>query len=228
MNYVAIYDRLIIRAKSRKLDSYTERHHVIPRCLGGSDDETNLVDLTAREHYVAHQLLVRIHPNNIGLIAACFLMCDNSNRRMTNRIYGWMRERFAERMKQQIGSKNSRYGSKWIHNFELKQSKTIKNHEPLPDGWLYGRKMSFPDLPICSMCNEHASSKLSKYCLSHKKEIQSNQGKENIKFIKDSARESYVGKKFITDGKIDKLHPKDSQPPDGWNWGRSTNKKSNR
>jgi phosphoglycolate phosphatase-like HAD superfamily hydrolase len=52
------------RARNRVLDSYTERHHIIPRCIGGTDVKENLVDLTAREHFICHRLLVNIHPDN--------------------------------------------------------------------------------------------------------------------------------------------------------------------
>ena len=34
-----------------------DAHHVIPRCLGGTDDKSNLVELTAREHFIVHKLL---------------------------------------------------------------------------------------------------------------------------------------------------------------------------
>jgi hypothetical protein len=44
---------------NRELDCYTERHHIIPLCMGGSDDKENLVTLTAREHYIAHLLLTK-------------------------------------------------------------------------------------------------------------------------------------------------------------------------
>lgn len=37
-----------------------ERHHILPRSLGGSDDPENLVLLTPREHFVAHRLLVKM------------------------------------------------------------------------------------------------------------------------------------------------------------------------
>ena len=36
---------------------YKERHHIIPKCMGGSDDEDNLIDFNAREHYNAHKIL---------------------------------------------------------------------------------------------------------------------------------------------------------------------------
>lgn len=61
MNYYSHYTLLIERAKIRTLDCYKESHHIIPKCLGGSDNPANLVDLTAREHYIAHILLAKIH-----------------------------------------------------------------------------------------------------------------------------------------------------------------------
>jgi hypothetical protein len=64
MDYVKIYNNLMGRARDRVLDTYTETHHIIPRCMGGSDDMDNLVNLTYREHFIAHWLLYRIHPTN--------------------------------------------------------------------------------------------------------------------------------------------------------------------
>lgn len=69
-----IYHELINRAKERKLLGYVERHHIIPRCLGGSDEPSNLVKLTAREHYIAHLLLSRAYPKHYGLALASFRM----------------------------------------------------------------------------------------------------------------------------------------------------------
>lgn len=61
MNYSAHYSLLIERAKLRTTTGYKEAHHIIPKCLGGTDNPSNLVDLTAREHYIAHILLAKIH-----------------------------------------------------------------------------------------------------------------------------------------------------------------------
>lgn len=74
MNYLRIYDQIIDRARDRKLNCYKERHHVTPRCLGGSDSRNNLVDLTAREHFICHWLLSRIHPEEPRLSYAFWMM----------------------------------------------------------------------------------------------------------------------------------------------------------
>lgn len=63
MRYALHYDALIRRAQARggMADVYMERHHIVPRALGGGNQKSNLVSLTAREHFVAHLLLARIY-----------------------------------------------------------------------------------------------------------------------------------------------------------------------
>jgi 5-methylcytosine-specific restriction endonuclease McrA len=70
MNYKKVYDSIVSRAKDRFLSEYTERHHIIPRCMGGGDESENIVSLTAREHFVCHWLLARQYPNNLKLLHA--------------------------------------------------------------------------------------------------------------------------------------------------------------
>ena len=97
MNYEMIYEQLVTRGQQRgELEGYKERHHVIPKCMGGSDDVENLVDLTPEEHFLAHQLLVKMHPKNIRLVRACDVMAKDTKvnkywRR--NKMYGWLRRR---------------------------------------------------------------------------------------------------------------------------------------
>lgn len=56
--YSLWYEKLIEKAQLRQnLSGYSELHHIIPRSFGGLDCESNLVRLTAREHYIAHALL---------------------------------------------------------------------------------------------------------------------------------------------------------------------------
>ena len=82
MNYKLIHDSIIDRAKTRVLpkEVYTERHHIIPRCMDGTDDKSNLVDLTAKEHFIIHKLLVEIYPHEFGLIHAYYLFVNGTNK----------------------------------------------------------------------------------------------------------------------------------------------------
>ena len=76
MNYQKIYNHLINKAKSRQNSSniYVEVHHIIPRSIGGTSDKDNLVELTLREHYLAHELLIKIYPKCNELKYALWMM----------------------------------------------------------------------------------------------------------------------------------------------------------
>lgn len=55
-------------------DKYHERHHIVPKCIGGSDDEENLIDLYAKEHFEAHRLLALENGDNKKLVCAWWMM----------------------------------------------------------------------------------------------------------------------------------------------------------
>lgn len=63
MNYTKHYKLLIEKhgISVKPKEGYYECHHIIPRAHGGTDDKDNLVWLTARCHYLAHWLLVKIY-----------------------------------------------------------------------------------------------------------------------------------------------------------------------
>lgn len=95
MDYKRHYNLLIDRAKDRLIEGYTERHHVIPKCVGGTNEKDNLVKLTAEEHYVAHQLLCKMYPGIRGLAFALIAMTGNPHGSRRNKAYGWIKRRNA-------------------------------------------------------------------------------------------------------------------------------------
>lgn len=119
--YYACYVRIINNAQSNQrkkgTDAYYERHHILPRSLGGSNHKINLVLLTAREHLIAHLLLVRMVQN-----------CDvykmvNAVRRFKQ---GIKNSRHFESIRRTIsrfstGNLNPSHGKAWIHNIVTKQ-----------------------------------------------------------------------------------------------------------
>lgn len=96
MDYASHYQHLVSRAIGRTIHGYSERHHIVPRCLGGADDRSNLVVLTPEEHYVAHQLLVKMYPKHRGLAHAAVQM---SKRCKGRKAYGWLRRRHIEALR---------------------------------------------------------------------------------------------------------------------------------
>lgn len=101
MNYDKIYDLLITKAKTRSIctETYYEKHHIIPRCMGGSDDPDNIVLLLPEEHYLAHQLLIKmtLYKESIHwgkLVYSANMMTIGNNR--NNKSYGWIKRHLAE------------------------------------------------------------------------------------------------------------------------------------
>ena len=58
--YSKLYYKITSNAKQRIIEGYTELHHIIPQSMGGNNDKENLVELTAREHFICHWLLVKM------------------------------------------------------------------------------------------------------------------------------------------------------------------------
>lgn len=105
--YTLWYYNIIQAAMSRKsLDIYTEFHHIIPKCMGGSDESTNLVSLTAREHFICHRLLVKMTEGHIksklSFAVQAMAMSNryqNRNIKITSRTYQNIRELCSQAMK---------------------------------------------------------------------------------------------------------------------------------
>lgn len=160
MNYLYHYNALVSRAQNRQLDIYTESHHIVPRCMGGLDDPANLVNLTPEEHYVAHQLLVKIYSTNHKLVNAAVMMSLNAKgKRPNNKLYGWLRRRLSVANSiSHMGENSSQYGKCWIYNIEEKVSKSIKRNDLdqyLKIGWHKGRMYSFDNRIFkCVTCDK--------------------------------------------------------------------------
>lgn len=63
------YHKFIDRLRNQVVDGYCEKHHILPRSLGGSDDPSNIICLTVRQHYVAHWMLWKAYG---GAMAVAF------------------------------------------------------------------------------------------------------------------------------------------------------------
>jgi len=97
MNYQKVYEQLINRAIDRKsLNGYFERHHIVPKSLGGSDESNNIVSLTAREHFIAHVLLAKVHGGTLWY--AVIRMKGSKNRYVNSRLYDYARKVWASEM----------------------------------------------------------------------------------------------------------------------------------
>ena len=160
MDYQKIYNNLIKREITR--EGYVEKHHILPRCLGGLDNKENLVDLYPEEHYLAHQLLVKMHPTNFKLIRAMHMMTVNSSTtRRSNKSFGWVRRQNAIAMSESMkayqkenGHPRGMAGKTNSLDSNVKRSNSMKGI-PCPSRGVKGPRGSRPALPkvICRLDN---------------------------------------------------------------------------
>jgi ribosomal protein L37AE/L43A len=118
MNYIKQYHLLIEKAdkrnyeifgisyndskkiKKQKMNTanvYVEEHHIIPKCICQDESSENLILLLPEEHFVAHQLLMKIYKEFPELIFACIRMTHSTKYTIrNNKCYSWIRVKFAK------------------------------------------------------------------------------------------------------------------------------------
>jgi hypothetical protein len=232
MDYKKHYNRLIERARNRKLDCYTENHHIIPRCMGGGNKKSNLVRLTAEEHYIAHILLVKIYPSETKLIYAANMM---SNR--NNKVYGVFKRKHAELVsKDKTGTKHkdssrrkmsvSRMGIPKDNSHKRKISEAHKKNIEYKGSYYKG----YNDLLEKTGVSRHNYLKYYANGIDPEPFVGNNTW-GMIKISKENHPKNAKGMKWINDGKTEKYISKDEEVPNDWFVGRlkkRENKCSNR
>lgn len=103
MMYLEFIDNILqTRGRFSCGDEYHERHHITPKCMSGVNDENNLIDLFAREHFEAHRLLALDNPENEKLVYAWWNMCSfpgsaKKREKVTPEEYEEARKAYAEK-----------------------------------------------------------------------------------------------------------------------------------
>lgn len=125
-------------------DEYHETHHIVPKCMGGTNDKENLIDLFAREHFIAHKLLAEENPDNSKLIFAWWSMSMKNNNEyeryeLTPEEYEEVRIAMCKvSSESQLGDKNHMYGKHHSEETKRKLSELNKGK----NNPFYGKKHS--------------------------------------------------------------------------------------
>lgn len=104
-SYDSYINRILEVRENIKIENvYQELHHIVPKCMGGTDEKSNLIYLYGQEHYFAHKLLALENPKNYKLQQAWWNMCQctqNGQRiyDISADDYNQARVNFAETMK---------------------------------------------------------------------------------------------------------------------------------
>ncbi len=106
--YTRVYYNIIDKARVTSISTYTEKHHIIPRSLGGSDTKENLVALTARQHFVCHLLLTKMTTGiaKRKMLSSVFYLtgkgkADRNNRIKSSRLYENLRKQLSKFVSEQ-------------------------------------------------------------------------------------------------------------------------------
>lgn len=184
--YTSTYSSIVNKAKNenRKKHNgvYYESHHIIPKCLGGTNDRTNLVLLTAREHFICHLLLTKMVTGQaqikMNIAMTNFLRTSKTHNRdynVTSRFYKYIREKCA---KAQSGSRNPMYGKTHSEETRRKMSEKVRaynnNNPPRKHTEEYKRKMS-----EAKMGKKHSEESRRKMSDSQKQYFKTHPGRDN-------------------------------------------------
>ena len=113
--YEKWYKDITERGQVRITNERTESHHIIPKCLGGVDNKSNLTNITLREHFICHWLLTKIHygKERHQLLKALWMMkAENQNQtryktKITSRVYATLKEEYIKLQSIKVTGKNN-------------------------------------------------------------------------------------------------------------------------
>jgi hypothetical protein len=156
--YSKWYDALIHKAQLRgKIEGYKETHHIIPRSHGGNNTKSNLVQLTAREHFIAHALLWKmkfegIYGSKMAFAFNTFINKMTTKERGVNHTYtisSRMYETFRKHYSKMLKEKYAKEGGTFLgrtHSEETKkkigEKSKLKEFKKGPDNPNWGKKLN--------------------------------------------------------------------------------------
>jgi hypothetical protein len=220
-HYFNKYLKFIHYCQTTNKNGYTEKHHIIPGSMGGSNEPFNIIQLSAREHFITHWMLWKAYQNKEMTFAFWSMRMNPKKKRtfkLTSKTYSILKEQHSlfqsERMKidnpmfkQSTKDKiiKSRSGSKASEQTKLKMSIAQKG---IPKTEETKQKMS-------------AASKGRPKSEQHRKSMSINHydvsGKNNPMYGRSVAKEKNL--KWYTNGLENKFITENTEPI-GWYRGR--------
>lgn len=148
MNYKKIYSQLVFKRQHTDIltkvkNGNIESHHIIPKCIGGKNNNENIVNLTQKEHYFAHLLLVKIYFDDLNarikLFCALERMTGFNNNGKQNRL------NFPSKLYQKLKTKSIKIKHYQISITNGKKNKRILITDKIPIGWKKGETHKKPN-----------------------------------------------------------------------------------
>ena len=158
------------RKNNKDENNYQERHHIKPKCLGGTNDDENLIWLYAEEHYYAHKLLALENPHEQKIQYPWWMLSTRNKEKISADEYAKARTNFAktssnlnsgkkngmygktipeeqkrklsEMCKKRIGDKNPNFGKSLTEEHKKKVSDSLKGKYTGENNHMFGKKLS--------------------------------------------------------------------------------------
>jgi hypothetical protein len=126
------YTALMTKARNRNWSKsiapcYVELHHIIPKSLGGSDEDNNLVCLTVREHCIAHLMLCRFgNEKQISKMTWALQRFLSSNKTVSSVLYESTKQKWIAEQKKRLIGNQYRLGKRDSVEVRKKKSDSLK------------------------------------------------------------------------------------------------------
>lgn len=217
------YLKFIYYCQTTNKDGYTERHHIIPKSMGGLDHSDNLILLTGREHFIAHVLLWKAYRNKQTNFALWSMkMKEKRNFHLSSKNYEQLKIEHSTFQSERMKKNNP------MHN-SLSQEK-ISNHRKgctLTEGTKIKIGKAHKGKIVSQETKQKmsASSKGKPKTMQHKLSLSLNHcdvsGSKNPMYGKSAVKDKQL--KWYTNGIENKFLTENTQPI-GWTRGRTINR----
>lgn len=202
--YKTWYFNIIDSAKLREAPSVSEKHHIIPKSLGGFDDVDNIVRLTPREHYICHACLTKITQGEDlnKMIYAFWCMSNQFNKKQGSRskLYEQARAAFVKIKSDSMKGKGNHFYNR-SHSAESKQKMSDNNamHRPEVRAKASGPRPDFLPHNHFTGWSDEVKAKIAKTLTGHKPSAETREkmkrSKANLVWVyKDRIKSKQVNK----------------------------------
>lgn len=174
--YTKTYFLLIEKAKNQSLTGYCEKHHIIPKSLGGKDDVSNLVSLSAKQHFIAHLLLTKMCKGQFKYKmynAFSKMLCngkDNERYLPSSRMYEYSKKLMAEYMRNNNPAKKLDVKEKMSKNSWAKSEKADEIKKIISQKKM-GKKLNLTEEQRKSRSEKRMGEKNGMYGKTHSDEV---------------------------------------------------------
>lgn len=133
--YYNIINNAISKSRKKSNNHYYENHHIIPKCMDGTNQKSNLVLLTAREHFMCHHLLTKMVIKRqvkykLSIALHCMMRKSENQERfiLTSRMYQLIKINISKEIKHHYKTNHPRMGIEITNSQKLQISKTLKEY----------------------------------------------------------------------------------------------------